>query len=240
MEELIKEMEEIMSADFDQNTEQAGEILKLLDKVSLTETRIHLLTHFIENFGLLPFSGQKMKGEKMDDALFQTIREKLEKNGILEKLMMISEMINPPPLIAAQMLLSMLENCVDSQDKRVLLAMMMMFRFTPYLYCPHALKMENEKYVSLVEKRKREINKIHFLLLKSFSQKTEQASEILKIIESAPDFEERVILLTQLMARMESKNHISVEVPAALKEQLAELAAEVFFTKKKLGGGEVN
>lgn len=238
-EKLIEALDKIMSADFEQHTEEAGEILKILEKVSSVEDRIDLLGYFIQNFGLLPSSGQKMEGEKMNDFFSQAIREKLEKKGITEKLMIISEILTPPPLIAAQMLLGMLDDCADSQEKQVLLSIVMISRFTPYLYCPRALKMEQEKFISLVKKQAREIKKIDYLLRKTFSQKTERASEILKIIESASNFEERTVLLSTLIGSVESKNHIVIEIPPALKDMLTEMAAKACSpSPKKPGEGE--
>ena len=89
----------------------------------------------------------------------------------------------------------------------------------PFVYLGRPLSMEQEEYKERVDNNRASIKKIRYALETDYSQKTEVASAILNVLESISDYEDRVVVLSQLVAIMSNAKI------AALKEMLEKLNA---------------
>ena len=89
----------------------------------------------------------------------------------------------------------------------------------PFVYLGRPLSMEQEEYKERVDNNRASIKKVRYALETDYSQKTEVASAILNVLESISDYEDRVVVLSQLVAIMSNAK------TAALKEMLEKLNA---------------
>lgn len=69
----------------------------------------------------------------------------------------------------------------------------------PFIYLGKPLSMDNEEYRKYVDKNREYINKIYYALRADYSQKTEVSSVLLNIIDSVDGYEDKVVVLSQLL-----------------------------------------
>lgn len=89
----------------------------------------------------------------------------------------------------------------------------------PFIYLGKPLSMEQEEYKERVDKNRTYIKKINYALEIDYSQKTEVASAILNVLQEIDNYEDRVVVLSQLVAIMtRAKTAILESVLSKLKE----------------------
>jgi hypothetical protein len=196
MDKIKKIKEEILSCEFENPTAEAEEILQTIENES-EEEKVRLLSYFIQNCGLI-YKIKEKKGGGISREQFVTLAENLGAE-IIHKLHEISEILNPPPDQAACKLLEILKRYFDREKKIVILTFVIHTPFTPYIYRPNALKLDDYQFATLIKKHWREITLTAALYRKEFNQKTERASEILRILENIPNFEARAVVLMCLI-----------------------------------------
>ncbi|HEY1203309.1 MAG: hypothetical protein ABSH46_03890 [Bryobacteraceae bacterium] len=76
-------------------------------------------------------------------------------------------------------------------------------RRMPYFHLDEGLKMSNEEFREAFQRTQQRWAKIRFILTtKSFSQKSEQADLVLKELDGAPDYKQRLVLIARLIAEL--------------------------------------
>lgn len=72
----------------------------------------------------------------------------------------------------------------------------------PYYYLPAGLQMSNDEYREYIKNLEPQIERIHFIVKRTYSQKTEKASAFLSVLEEVNDKKERAVLLSRLLDLM--------------------------------------
>ncbi len=75
-------------------------------------------------------------------------------------------------------------------------------RKIPYYFLEPGLKMENEEYSNFIDQCQLSISKVRFILSNDFSQKTEEASLILRELQELGTFEEQTVVMTTILGTL--------------------------------------
>lgn len=72
----------------------------------------------------------------------------------------------------------------------------------PYYFLESGLKMENEEFSNYMDQCQLAISKVRFILNNNFSQKTEEASLLLKELQGLNTFEEQVVVMATIISTL--------------------------------------
>lgn len=67
----------------------------------------------------------------------------------------------------------------------------------PYQYLGKPVSMSNERFRELVKKNKKSIDKIKYIMISGYTQRTERASLLLNCLNEIDDFESKTVVLAQ-------------------------------------------
>lgn len=75
----------------------------------------------------------------------------------------------------------------------------------PYFQLDEGLKMTNERFMEITRKNKALIKKANFIIRSSMEQRTEVSALLLNILSECETEEDQVVVLAQILARLEQK-----------------------------------
>lgn len=98
-------------------------------------------------------------------------------------------------------------------------------RRIPYIYIGVPLSMENDEFKTRTEANKDVFDKMEYVLQSEYSQRTEEASMLLKVLEDIENYEDRVVVFTHMILCLREsnlKNHRILDLVKKLSEKMQE------------------
>ena len=114
--------------------------------------------------------------------------------------------------------LSFLMESANEVEKGICLYAFLLDKRTPYYSIQPGIRMTNEKYKAEIDKIISEIVKMRFVLNQNNRQKTETASQLLRIMDQLDSYESRVVFLSQLIGMAGSEKAESTSLRHLLSE----------------------
>lgn len=118
----------------------------------------------------------------------------------------LSEIVNKanygllkPECFYSELLDSLQKNFTEKKELAVAFERILRDSRIPFEYLGKSLMMEQNIYKEKVKKNKKSIDKILYALRIEYSQKTEQASVLLNIIDGIEEYDDKVVVFSQLI-----------------------------------------
>ena len=136
---------------------------------------------------------------KEERDLFNVLYEKKVDGIISEIITKINYGILDQNEFYVQLLNQLKVNFIDPKELAVAFERVVQDRRVPFRYLGKPVSMESEKFKEYIDKNIDNFNKIVYILQTNYSQKTQEASLLLNVLESIKDYEERVVVLAQMI-----------------------------------------
>ena len=78
----------------------------------------------------------------------------------------------------------------------------------PYQYLGKPLSMENKRFMELIEANQENLQKIEYIRMSGYKQRTETASLLLHCLDGITDYESKVVVLAQALVALASKSRV--------------------------------
>lgn len=118
----------------------------------------------------------------------------------------LSEIVNKanygiikPEFFYKELINDLQKNFFDKKELAVAFERILRDSRIPFEYLGKTLTMDQDIYKKKIKKNKESIKKIMYALRIEYSQKTEQASVLLNIIEGIDDYDDKVVVFSQLI-----------------------------------------
>ncbi|WP_455938800.1 hypothetical protein [Gemella morbillorum] len=90
----------------------------------------------------------------------------------------------------------------DSEEFAFCIYFVVIDKKIPYYYLDIGLKMENEEFSNFIDQCQLIISKVRFILSNNFSQKTEEASLLIKELQELDTFEEQTVVMATILSTL--------------------------------------
>jgi len=192
------------------------QILKLIQSVGKKE-QTYLFRFVCDNFGAVEPGGryepEQIAAEQIAciDKLDWGVVRKVIERGFLERDLEADELYtklwefvcNPVPILELNKYTA---NAEEQLVRSVVFLLILNSNYIPYYYFGERLTMSSGEFGEYLEKMDNELRQVGFVLKSNtYEQNSEQASHIMKIIDTKSDHKERAVLLALVLAHFQNK-----------------------------------
>ena len=216
LEELSREVDTTLALGDGKKINICYALFKIIEKVK-PDQQPALLRHVAESFDESESSHELKIGDFISDNEKDQLKKKY--GDLVDEMldMLLNE--NPQEDHFYKSLWEMLHNPIFGDEKSRIFALyyVLIDRRIPYFHLEAGFKMSNEDWRSTSLRLRRERAKIRFILASHFSQRSEEGDLILKELDRAQTYEDKISLIGYMLFELRTREKLTSVLDQALR-----------------------